>query len=123
MNASELARKILYWENLRREADEVAEVIEAAVLEGGETVTVGNARASYSAGRKKYDYQGAAIEWGADEHTIEAHTSTKTVTTTDWRQVCFDTKSASSDIPFTKSDPKVTMKLLRPGAQDPDGHV
>ena len=55
MNKSDLAQTMLKWEQVQREADALA-----AELGIGKTQTVGNVRASYSGGRKSYDYQAAA---------------------------------------------------------------
>lgn len=106
MNASELAMQVLVWETKQREADALAEIIKVAVLEGGKTVTVGNASASYSGGRRNYDYQDAA--WDVSSSVVKDHTETREII--DWRAVCEDGDVGS--IPFTQSEPKVTMKLL-----------
>ena len=55
MNASELAIAMLNWEQKKNELDALELVIKAAVLEMGNTQTVGNVRATYSGGRKSYD--------------------------------------------------------------------
>lgn len=61
MNATELATRMLEWETTQRAADALRAEIEAAVLEVGKTQTVGNVRATYSAGRRTFDYR-AAVE-------------------------------------------------------------
>jgi len=61
MNNSELAAKMLQWEEMQKAADELKSEIEAAVLEIGKTQNVGNVRASYSKGRKSVNYQKAAL--------------------------------------------------------------
>ena len=52
MDASELAAKMLQWEEVKRSLDALTEEIQAAVLAIGKTQTVGNVRASFAAGRK-----------------------------------------------------------------------
>ena len=57
MDPSTLAVKMLEWETTQRAADALRAEIEAAVLEVGKTQTVGNVRATYSAGRRTFDYR------------------------------------------------------------------
>ena len=59
MNATELATKMLEWETTQRSADMLRAEIEAAVLVVGKTQTVGNVRATFSAGRRTFDYRAA----------------------------------------------------------------
>ena len=61
MNATELATLMLEWETTQRAADALRAEIEAAVLALGKTQTVGNVRATFSAGRRTFDYR-AAVE-------------------------------------------------------------
>ena len=113
MNATELATKMLEWELGRRALDALAEKIEAAVLEIGKTQTVGNARAAYSGGRKSYDYREAADGHRlANKATVGLFTTTIPATAkVDWRGICLH--AGIEDIPFTQSEPKVTLKLLK----------
>lgn len=104
IDASHLAQLMLKWERLRYELDEVEAEIKAMVLEIGKTQTVGNVRASYSGGRKRYNYEAAGIY--APPDVINRHTKPAT----DWRSVCRDAKI--SDIPFTQSKPSVRVKIL-----------
>lgn len=112
MDATELAVKMLEWGKLQQEASTLAAEIEMAVLEIGKTQTVGNVRASYSKGRKRYNYQEAA-----DGHTMVSEATLRLFTTiipqtesVDWRGIC--KHAGVEDIPFTQSDPSVTVKLL-----------
>lgn len=104
MEMSELAQKMLDWEKARRELDEVESLIKAAVMSIGKTQTVGNVRATYSPGRKKYDYESVLNE-PVSLSIIEAHTTPMV----DWRSVC---KEVAFDPPFTQGDPYVSLKLL-----------
>ena len=61
MDASTLAAKMLQWEETQRQADALRREIEAAVLAIDKTQTVGNVRASYTAGRRTFDYQAAIV--------------------------------------------------------------
>jgi len=112
MDAGELALKMLKWEKLQCAAYVLAAEIEHAVLDIGKTQTVGNVRASYSGGRKSYDYRAAADgHIHVSEATVSLFTTiipqTKKV---DWRGIC--DHAGIEDIPFMQSKPKVTLKLL-----------
>ncbi|MBU0493507.1 MAG: hypothetical protein KKA73_18390 [Chloroflexi bacterium] len=104
LNMSELALKMLEWEAKRRELDALTAEIQAAVKTIGRTQTVGNVRASYSKGRRTFDYQRAGQV--ASEVIIAACTTPRV----DWRQVC--QMADITDVPFALSAPSVTVKLL-----------
>lgn len=57
MGRSELAILILQWESTKFKLDRIEEKITAAVLDLGESVTVGNVKARYSKGRRSLDYE------------------------------------------------------------------
>ena len=61
MNASQLAGLMLEWEAAQRKADELRLDIEDLVLALGKTQTVGNVRATFSAGRRTFDYRAAIV--------------------------------------------------------------
>ena len=61
MDNSQLATLMLDWEITQRKADELAAQIKAAVLTLGKTQVVGNVRASFSAGRRTFDYRAAVL--------------------------------------------------------------
>jgi hypothetical protein len=104
MSASELAKTMLEWEEVKRRLDLLTRGIEEAVLALGKTQVVGAVRASYSAGRKSYDYEGAAA---------------KAIPPADWpnyqKPPAYDWKAACEDkgleVPFTQAPPSVTVKL------------
>ncbi len=106
MDARELAIAMLEWEQLMREINAVAVQIKVAVLELRKTQKVGYTHASYSEGRKNYNYQKAAQD--VSPSTIRAHTTTKEYI--DWPGIC--KAEEITEIPFTQSAPKVTLKLL-----------
>jgi hypothetical protein len=107
MNASELAQKMLEWEQIKRQLDTIGNEIEAAVLEIGKTQTVGNVRATFSNGRKTYDYQAAA-----DGHPMvsDATKSLFSKTVIDWQAICQHV--GIKKVPFTQGEPSVSIKLL-----------
>lgn len=109
MEASVLAGKMLEWERKKRELDTLENEIAQAVLVMGKTQTVGNVRATYSGGRKSYDYRGAA-----DGHPMVSDATldlfTRTAVTIDWKKICEHV--GIDDMPFTQSAPAVTLKIL-----------
>lgn len=107
MDQSKLAQKMLEWETLVRQLDVLGAEIEDAVLELGETVDAGNVRASYSGGRKKYHYEEAGSD--APYSVINLHTTLQQKV--DWKKVCIMAGYQAEDIPFTQSNPNVTLKL------------
>ena len=111
MNASELAGKMLEWEQAKRSLDALTAEIEAAVLEVGQTQTVGNVRATYSGGRKQYAYEEAVLSRNNadDAPVLQAHTVT--VLQVQWKAVC--EALGITDIPYLQTPPSVTVKLLK----------
>jgi len=109
MKASELAARMLEYEQRKRELDALEAEIVAAVLETGTTQTVGNVRASYSTGRKSYDYR-AALD-GRDAAELLPWTEEVPATVKiDYRAACKGL--GVEDVPYTQSEPSVTVKLL-----------
>ena len=107
MDKNKLAEAMLEWGRKRAELDLLTAEIETAVLELGVTQNVGNVRASYSGGRKQYNYEAAGCN--APEEIIMGNTITQTVISTDWRTVC--QVAGIRDVPFTQSKPSVTVKV------------
>jgi len=107
IDASALATKMLEWEKLKYQLDYLEDLIKQEVKALGKTITVGNVRATYSQGRKVYDYQGAAIRASAPESIVNEWK--KTTVTVDWRGVCGE--MGIDEIPFVQSDPSVSLKL------------
>jgi len=114
MDASELAQAMLRWEQVQREADALRAAIEAAVMEIGATQKVGNVTASYSNGRRTYDYRRAIDEAGQAgmlvPDALEPFTKIVPATVSvDYRLAC--KHLGIEDVPFTQSEPSVTVKL------------
>ena len=107
MDLSGLARKMLQAETLHDELAVLETAIKDAVLQLGHTQKSGNVRATYSAGRKRFDYRGAATDHPlVDEEVIDLFSST--AITTDWRGIC--KHAGIEDVPFTQPSPSVTIK-------------
>ena len=107
-----LAQAMLTWERSRRELDELEGKIKNAVLQLGKTQTVGNVRATYSNGRKSYDYKQAVAAYrdSLEVGLVAKHTETVTITTTDYRAICKEAEL--DDIPYTEGKPSVSLKLM-----------
>jgi hypothetical protein len=104
MDASEIAKEMLRWETMKKELDALTSIIQEEVLQMGKTQTVGNVRATYSAGRKTYDYHTAGAQ--ADPEVWERHA----IKSYDWKAIC--ETAGITDIPFTQSEPNVSVKLI-----------
>jgi hypothetical protein len=110
VDASELAKMMLQWEQARKRLDELEEAIRDSVLQMGETQTAGNVRATYSKGRKKYDYQTATDGHPmVSDATVGLFTKVSTTTRIDWRGIC--KHAGIDDVPFTEGTPSVSIKL------------
>lgn len=111
MTASELALLMLKWEEKQKEIAVIEAQIKGAVLTIGKTQTVGNVRATYSAGRKTYDYANAWERYGHEaEQKIGIKIEDYAKVSYDYRQACID--GGIKDIFFTQSEPSVSVKLL-----------
>ena len=110
MDKSELAALMLQWESVQKRADGMKAAIADAVLQLEETQSVGNVRATYSGGRKTYDYQ--VVGSDAPATLIEAYMTEKVVVNIDYRKLVLDgMKIEQAQVPFTQSEPSVTVKL------------
>ena len=109
MNASELAIKMLEWEEAQRKANELAAEIETAVTEIGKTQTVGNVRVTYSKGRGKYDYEQA---WQYHGMKTDVDIEDYKKVTYDYTSACKDGKIVMDAFYHNTSGPSATIKLL-----------
>ncbi len=109
-DASYLAGLLLSWERERYLLDELESQIKTLVLALGQTQTVGNVRASYSGGRKAYDYALAANEAldSGDPRATEAFARNEK-TNYDFKRIC---EELALTVPFSTSQPSVTIKSL-----------
>ena len=122
MNIRDLHMKMLLWEDKREELDELEAEIRAGILELQETQKVGHVVASYSGGRRTFEYERPVLAARAkaieemDEARIQdinaamqMHTTTKV--TVNFRNVCETLQLTREEV--DKSDPSVTLKLVR----------
>ena len=108
-----LAQMMLDWEAAKARLDELSVLIEDDVLKIGKTQTVGNVRATYSKGRRSFDY-----EAGAKDHPMVSEATLRLFTRipvapppyVDWGGIC--KHAGIDDVPFTQGEPKVTVKLV-----------
>ena len=109
---SALARDMLKWEAMRRHMDDLEASIKDTVMQIEKTQTVGNVRATYSNGRKSYDYKQAVAAYrdSLEVGLVAKHTETVTITTTDYRAICKEAEL--DDIPYTEGKPSVSLKLM-----------
>ena len=105
MEPNELARRMLEWQEAQAHADLLRIEIEAAVLELGKTQTVGSVRATYSAGRKSYDYEAA---WRNEYDHLPSPMFQRV--TYDYKSACID--AGIQDVPFTQGAPSVSLKVM-----------
>ena len=70
---------------------------------------MGNVKATYRKGRKKYDYKAGANKYPLNETLIEKYT-TIPEPRIDWRKIC--EHAEIKDVPFSISEPSVSVKLI-----------
>ena len=117
MTPTELAKKMLEWQEAQAKADLLKMDIEQAVLAIRKTQTVGNVRATYSAGRKSYAYDeafGEALGKAGDLtmealHLLAIRDEHRKVIY-DYRAIC--EAAGIKDVPFTQSAPSVALKIV-----------
>lgn len=114
VDLSALAATMLAWEQKKAELDALEKVIQNDVMEIGKTQTVGNVRASYSGGRKTYNYQTTAYAAGATPDDVRDFTSQPPTPApvTDWKGVCESLGIDKERTFHDKGRPSVTVKLI-----------
>jgi len=107
IDKSYLARLMLEWEQKKRKLEELEAAITDTVLQLEESQEVGNVKATYYSGRKRYDYEIACGD-DPDPYLVKQFTESKV----NWRKLALDGIGLSKDeIPFTKSDPSVSLRI------------
>jgi len=105
MNKSELARLMLEWEEAKRKLDELADEIKATVLVMEESQEVGNVKARFNKGRKRYDYRLAV----ADAELSQEQLKPFETASIDYKAVCEEYKI--KDIKCEEGAPSVSIKI------------
>jgi len=104
LNPSTLAALMLQWETKKRKLDAIEDQIVGAVIAIGQSKTVGNVVASYSKGRREYDYETPAKAVASDDQV-----ALFARVTTDWKGLC-ELLAVNPDI-VKQSPPSVTVKI------------
>ena len=114
VDLSALAATMLAWEKKKAELNVLEAVIAHDVLAIEKTQTVGNVRATYSGGRKTYNYQTTALAAGATPDDVSDFTSQPPTPApvTDWNGVCESLGIEKDRTIHDKSKPSVTVKLV-----------
>lgn len=101
----QLTKAMREWRKLTERAGALQELIVKTTLANGRSHRAGNVQANYSQGRKSYDYAVA----GRKAHTsiIKSHTAP----VTDWRAVCEAAQFPKTVIPFSESEPRVSLRI------------
>ncbi len=107
---SALAADMLKWEQKKRELDELEQAIKDTVMQIGKTQTVGNVRATFSNGRKSYDYQRAVESYAAQGLFVDDALAKHSKTVYDYKAICAELLIVA--VPFTQSPPSVSLKLM-----------
>jgi len=107
MNASELANLMLKWEELRKQLDDIEATIRLEVLAVGKTQTVGNVRATFSNGRRTFDYETPAKPIAPPELVMQ---HTEIIEKIDWKSICSEV--GAEPIVVSQTEPSVSVKLL-----------
>jgi hypothetical protein len=117
---NKLAQMMLEWETKRRELEDLENKIVAIVLDHGNTVTVGNIRATYSKGRRELDYrapvESAALTDPIAQALIEKYTETiegqwvPSTTKTDWKSAAKE--HGIEPVVLGQKDPTVKVKVI-----------
>ena len=129
MNASELAAKMLEWEVKKNELDALESEIKQAVLELQSSQKVGSVVASYTSGRREFDYETPGktapvywitsnttrteyVDWEAAKPLIDPDIVTEFTRIEEkvnWSNVCKDAKI--EPLVIKEGTPSVTVKI------------
>jgi len=111
MNARELEGLLMEWDKARVILEDIETQIKDEVLIRGKTFSTHTVTASYSGGRRNFDWKGAGSQASADviaRHTVQPPLPDPV---TDWKLVC---KEAEIEPSFTKGAPSVRVKAVKP---------
>jgi len=114
----DLAYMILNWGDIQRQANFLAEQIEQAVLAEAKTVTVGEARATYSKGRSAYLWEKTCrnnpkiTEAIIHDAKVQPAPPPPPVVFVNWEKVAQLLGIEKGDIERGPATPSVKMKLL-----------
>jgi len=101
--------KLEKWAELQRQADKLAGEIKEEVLKLKKTVKTDVAKATYSKGRRTFNWEHIALELDPPKHLISAYSKT----VVDWKKVA-EELGVPSDLKekhCTVGNPTVSLKL------------
>ena len=102
-----LPELMVTWKAKTAELKALEQQIAEQVMTLRKTQDVGDVRASYSAGRKSYDYPAACKD--VPQEVLDAYTTIIPESRkVDYTALC---KGEGIEAPYTQSEPKVTLKL------------
>ena len=109
MDKSELAMLMLEWEKKNHELHLIELKIGDEVMQLKQTFVVGNVRATYSDGRRSFDYESTArVDERCSQQIIDIHTKP----VIDWKAICEALDIAKENIVvLSKTEPSVSIKL------------
>lgn len=108
MDKHELAKLMLEYAEVNAKLEEIGRKIADAVLEIGETVVVGDVRATFNQGRRVFNWERYAAEHGLTPKDDDMKV------TIDWKKVCVDAGLSVDEAPVTKQDdPSVSIKVKK----------
>jgi len=108
--AKRLAADLFEWGELAEKMARLEERIKPQVLELGKTQTVGNVRATFSQGRRAYDYRGAFYNHFAGKPLPRDLMAEYEQPNYDWKALCENQEI--TNISWAQSPPSVKIKLL-----------
>lgn len=116
MTTMQLTELMLEYQKKMMELRDMENIIKQAVLQRGETFVVADVRATYSGGRKTYDYEKACIQaieamGEAGERMLNARTEVRKET--NWRRLAEDLGIEQDDVPFIDRGPLVMISYNR----------
>lgn len=108
--AKRLAAAMFQWGELAEQMAQLEEVIKPLVLELEKTQTVGNVRATFSRGRRTFDYRGAFYNHYTGRPLPADLMAEFEKLDYDWKGLCENQEI--TDISWAQSPPSVNVKLL-----------
>ena len=112
--ASQLAQLLLNWEQVQREADWLADQIIPVIMQQAATLTVGDARATYTKGRSAYLWEKSCLAHPDVEEREAAilNALTQPAPFTDWHHCAETLRIAKNELERGEATPSVRLKLL-----------
>ncbi len=109
MTAPELKKMMSSWKSQKEQLDLLETTIKTEVLKRESTFETDDATATFRKGTRKFNYECDTVVMSAPLQLVEVHT--KVVSKIDWKAICSTLKI--KDIPFTQSDPTVSLKVKK----------